>query len=241
MFSVFSNYTFDHKTEPAYEVLDRTCKRLTDFVFESSSKFKTYRKIILINFKHFRCNDNCILQNEENLQSATMQKVVLIPMLISSLRIAALPLFLYVYSIGNAVLCLGLLGFCAVTDFLDGYIARKLNLTSRFGAYFDATTDFIFMFGIFLLFYGLGFYPIWLLLIITFAFIQFIITSYLADRLYDPVGRYLGSALYIGVVLTLFWPTEAVFVFVQYAFVGFFLFSIASRIISLTRKHTKQP
>jgi phosphatidylglycerophosphate synthase len=170
-----------------------------------------------------------------------MQKLALIPMLISSLRIAVLPLFFYLYNIGNAVLCLGLLGFCAATDFLDGYIARRLNVTSRFGAYFDATTDFIFMFGIFLLLYGLGFYPIWLLLIITFAFIQFIITGYLAKTLYDSVGRYLGSALYIGVVLTLFWPTEAVFAFVQYAFFGFFLFSIAGRIISLTRKQTKQP
>ena len=170
-----------------------------------------------------------------------MQKLALIPMLISSLRIAALPLFFYVYNIGNDVACLGMLMFCAATDFLDGYIARKLNVTSNFGAYYDATTDFIFMFGIFLLFYGLGFYPIWLLLIITFAFIQFIITSYLANKLYDPVGRYLGSALYIGVVLTLFWPTEVVFAFVQYAFVGFFLFSITSRIISLTRKRTKQP
>ena len=170
-----------------------------------------------------------------------MQKLALIPMLISSLRIVALPLFFYVYNIGNAVVCLGLLMFCAATDFLDGYIARKLNVTSRFGAYYDATTDFIFMFGIYLLFYDLGFYPIWLFLIITLAFIQFIITSYLAKKLYDPVGRYLGSALYIGVVLTLFWPTEAVFAFVQYAFVGFFLISIASRIISLTRKRTKQP
>jgi len=170
-----------------------------------------------------------------------MQKLTLIPLLISSQRIVALPIFYYFYNIGNAASCLGLLGFCAATDFLDGYIARKLYLTSKFGAYYDATTDFTFMFGIFLLFHVLGFYPIWLLLIITFAFIQFIITSYLAKKLYDPVGRYLGSALYIGVVLTLFWPTESVFAFVQYAFVGFFLFSIASRIISLTRKRTKQP
>ena len=161
-------------------------------------------------------------------------------MLISSLRIPALPLFIYVYNTGNALSCLGLLGFCATTDFLDGYIARKLNVTSRFGAYYDATTDFIFMFGIFFSFYSLGFYPIWLPIIIIFAFIQFIITSYLANKLYDPVGRYLGSTLYIGVVLTLVWPTETVFAFVQYAFVGFFLFSFASRIISLTRKRANQ-
>ena len=170
-----------------------------------------------------------------------MQKLALIPMFTSSLRIAALPLFFYLYNIGNVAACLGLLGFCAATDFFDGYIARKLIVTSRFGAYYDATTDFIFMFGIFAFFYGFGFYPIWLLLVIATAFIQFIITSYYAKKLYDPVGRYLGSALYIGVVLTLLWPTQVVFAFVQYAFVVFFLFSIVSRIVSLTRNRAQQP
>ena len=97
------------------------------------------------------------------------------------------------------------------------------------------------MIGIFTVFYAIGFYPIWLLLLIAAAFSQFLATSFFAKKLYDPVGRYLGSALYIGVVLTLLWPTPAIFDFVQYAFVGFFLVSIASRIISLTRKRAKQP
>ncbi len=169
-----------------------------------------------------------------------MKKLVLIPMFASSLRIVALPFFFYLYNTGNIAACLGLLGFCAVTDFFDGYIARKLNVASQLGAYWDATTDFIFMFGVFAFFCGLGFYPIWLPLVIATAFIQFIITSYFVKKLYDPVGRYLGSALYVGVILTLLWPTEAVFTFVQYAFVGFFLLSIVSRIVSLTRKRPRQ-
>ena len=170
-----------------------------------------------------------------------MQKLPLIPAFISSLRIATLPLFLYLYNIQNVAACLGLLAFCAASDYFDGYFARRLNATSRFGAYYDATTDFILMFGIFTFFYAFGFYPIWLLLLIAAAFIQFLVTSYYAKKLYDPVGRFLGSALYIGVVLSLLWPTGAIFAFVQYALVGFFLVSIASRIISLTRKRTYQP
>jgi phosphatidylglycerophosphate synthase len=136
---------------------------------------------------------------------------------------------------------LELLAFCAATDYFDGYLARKLDVTSRFGAYYDATTDFILMIGIFTIFYAVGFYPVWLLLLIAAAFAQFVVSSFFAKKLYDPVGRYLGSALYIGVVLTLLWPTDAVFVFVQYAFVVFFLVSLASRIISLTRKPAKHP
>ena len=172
-------------------------------------------------------------------RSAKMKKLSPIPTFISSLRIAALPLFIYLYNLGNITACLGLLSFCAATDFFDGYIARKLKATSRFGAYYDAATDFLLMFGIFAFFYSFGFYPIWLLLIIVTAFVQFIVTSFYSKKLYDPVGRYLGSALYIGVVLTLLWPTIAIFVFVQYAFAVFFLISIASRIISLTKKVVK--
>ena len=122
------------------------------------------------------------------------------------------------------------------TDFFDGYLARKLKATSRFGAYYDATTDFILMIGIFAIFYATGYYPIWLLLLIAASFVQFLATSHYAKKFYDPVGRYLGSALYIGVVLTLLWPTQAIFDFVQYAFVVFFLVSLASRIVSLSKK-----
>jgi phosphatidylglycerophosphate synthase len=165
-----------------------------------------------------------------------MKKQTLIPTFISSLRIAALPLFFYLFNLGNAAACLILLAFCAATDFFDGYVARKLKVTSRFGAYYDATTDFILMIGIYAVFSANGYYAIWLLLLIAVSFVQFLATSFYAKKLYDPVGRYLGSALYIGVALTLLWPTQAVFAFVQYAFVGFFIVSIVSRIASLTKK-----
>jgi phosphatidylglycerophosphate synthase len=168
-----------------------------------------------------------------------MKKQIAIPTFISSLRVAALPLFFYLYTLGKVTACLGLLAFCAATDFFDGYFAQKIGATSKFGAYYDATTDFILIIGIFAIFHAVGFYPILLLLLITASFIQFLATSYLSKKMYDPVGRYLGSALYIGVVLTLLWPTLAIFTFVQYAFAVFFLVSIASRTISLTRKRLK--
>ncbi len=169
-----------------------------------------------------------------------MKKQVAYPTLISSLRIAALPLFLYLFNTVDITACLALLAFCAATDYFDGYVARKLCSTTRFGAYYDATTDFILLIGIFIAFFEKGDYPIWLLLLIATAFIQFIVTSLYSKKLYDPVGRYLGSALYIGAVLTLLWPTLVIFSFVQYAFAAFFLVSIASRTISLARKRVKK-
>jgi phosphatidylglycerophosphate synthase len=120
---------------------------------------------------------------------------------------------------------------------MDGYLARKLNVTSKFGAYYDATTDFSFVIGIFAIFYVNGLYPVWLLLLIIASFGQFLVTSHYAKKIYDPIGRYMGSALYIGIALTLISPVQAMFSFVQFAFMGFFLLSLTSRIISLTRKN----
>jgi phosphatidylglycerophosphate synthase len=169
-----------------------------------------------------------------------MQKQIAIPTFISTLRILALPPILYLYNQGNILVCLELLAFCAATDYLDGYSARKLCVASRFGGYYDAATDFILMLGLFIFFFTLGYYPIWLPVVIVFSFGQFIITSLCTKKLYDPVGRYLGSALYIGVVLTLLLPVPAVFAFVQYTFVGFLLVSLASRLASL-KKTTNNP
>jgi phosphatidylglycerophosphate synthase len=165
-----------------------------------------------------------------------MQKLILIPLAISSVRIAVLPLFFYLYTTGNIALCLVLFAACALSDFFDGYLARKLKVTSRFGAYYDAATDFTLVMGIFGFFCLEGFYPVWLLILITAAFAQFLASSVYAKKLYDPVGRYTGSALYIGVVLTLVLPLHATFAFVEYAFLGFFLLSLASRALSLTKK-----
>ena len=125
--------------------------------------------------------------------------------------------------------------FCALTDYLDGYVARKLDSTSRFGAFYDAGTDFFFIIGAYTIFFTQNFYPAWLLFLITISFLQFIITSHYAKKFFDPIGRYLGSALYIGIALTLLWPNQSVD-FVQYAFVIFFLTSIASRVVSLTKR-----
>jgi CDP-diacylglycerol--glycerol-3-phosphate 3-phosphatidyltransferase len=162
--------------------------------------------------------------------------MILIPTIISSFRIAVLPLFIYLYNPANIAPCLVILVFSASTDFFDGYSARKLEAASRFGAYYDATTDFALVIGIFAFFTVNGFYPIWLPLLIAISFVQFLTTSRYSRKLYDPVGKYTGSALYIGIVLTLIFPAQTTYIFVQYAFLAFFLVSLGSRIINLARK-----
>ncbi len=67
-----------------------------------------------------------------------------IPNLLTYFRIIAIPLVVVTYYLpfswaGQAA---GILfGLAAVTDWFDGYLARKLNQTSSFGAFLDPVAD----------------------------------------------------------------------------------------------------
>jgi phosphatidylglycerophosphate synthase len=144
-----------------------------------------------------------------------MQKTIFTPAAVSSIRIAVLPLFLYLYDAGNIVWCLGLFVIIIATDFIDGFLARKLKVASKVGAYYDSATDFALVMGIFTLFSFKGLYPVWLPILITMSYAQFLALSAVGKKLYDPVGKYTGTALYGGILLTLVFPSEAIFSFIE--------------------------
>lgn len=69
------------------------------------------------------------------------------PTLLTWSRIVAIPLIIAIYYIfpENTGLCdilaTGIFILAAVTDWFDGYLARKLNQTSAFGAFLDPVAD----------------------------------------------------------------------------------------------------
>ena len=168
-----------------------------------------------------------------------MNKTTLIPSGISSLRLAALPLFLYFYSAGNPLACIVVFGLSQLTDLIDGYVARKLKVSSKAGAYFDAVTDFVFITGIFAAFTYSGYYPTWIIALIAASFAQFILSSLYSKKLYDPLGKYIGSVLYIAIGLTLLSPTPAVFTVVEIGFPAFAIASLVTRTVSLTANYRR--
>lgn len=163
-----------------------------------------------------------------------MNKKAFIPSGISSLRLAALPLFLYSYSIGNPIACIVIFGFAQLTDLVDGWVARKLSVATKSGAYFDAITDFILITGIFAAFTISGYYPIWIMALIAASFTQFIISSLYSKQLYDPLGKYIGSVLYTAIGLTLLSPTPIIFTIVEIGFPAIAFTSFVTRTASLT-------
>jgi len=67
-----------------------------------------------------------------------------IPTILTYLRIVLIPIFVMVFFMPYEwvnVAVTAIFGLAAVTDWLDGYLARKLNQTSRFGAFLDPVAD----------------------------------------------------------------------------------------------------
>jgi phosphatidylglycerophosphate synthase len=164
---------------------------------------------------------------------------MLAPSGISALRLAALPLFLYLFFNGHTVLYMLVFALSMVTDLVDGFLARKLKAASKFGAYFDAVTDFVLVMGIFAAFAVSSYYPAWMLLLIGASFAQFLATSLYAKKLYDPIGKYIGSVLYIAIGLTLLSPTAPIFALVEVGFPLFAITSFVTRTASFTANHRK--
>lgn len=67
-----------------------------------------------------------------------------VPTALTLSRIAVIPVFIVIFYLpvpwANDV-CTMLFVAAAITDWLDGYIARKYSLTSRFGAFLDPVAD----------------------------------------------------------------------------------------------------
>jgi CDP-diacylglycerol--glycerol-3-phosphate 3-phosphatidyltransferase len=67
-----------------------------------------------------------------------------LPILLTLLRIALIPVFVGVFFLsfpGVNLVCSALFGLAALTDWLDGYLARRLGQTSAFGAFLDPVAD----------------------------------------------------------------------------------------------------
>jgi cardiolipin synthase len=70
------------------------------------------------------------------------REILTVPNLITLLRLFCLPVFLWLlFSIEDRGAAAWLLGGLGATDWVDGWVARRFNQKSDFGAIFDPTVD----------------------------------------------------------------------------------------------------
>lgn len=97
-----------------------------------------------------------------------------LPILLTWLRVALIPIFVGIFYVPDTLLslpCKNLLGtilfvLAAVTDWFDGYLARKWNQTSAFGAFLDPVADKLIVAAALILLSELDRAPAWLTFII---------------------------------------------------------------------------
>ena len=85
---------------------------------------------------------------------------------------------LYLPFTGASTLAFVLFVLGALTDWADGYVARKQGLVSNFGKLMDALTDKVFMVGLFISLLAIGVLPAWCLpLLLLILSREFLITG----------------------------------------------------------------
>lgn len=130
----------------------------------------------------------------QNLQLS--DKVLTWPNALSALRLALVPVFLWLILIDENLLAFSVLAFSSFTDWLDGYLARKLNQMSRLGQLLDPAADRLFILASLL---GLAItenVPWWLVFVIVGRdFMLFFTFPILAKVGYGPLPvNYSGKA-----------------------------------------------
>lgn len=115
-----------------------------------------------------------------------MNKYFTIPNIITSLRILLIPLFLYFLVQDNPssrLLALLIFFIASISDFFDGYLARRLGQDSRIGRFLDPLADKILVITTIFAFYYLDSQiPLWMVLVIIGRDILITLMRYLAIK-----------------------------------------------------------
>ena len=93
-------------------------------------------------------------------------RVLTVPNALSAIRLATVPVFLYLFVSGREEAAVILYGAGAWTDFFDGYIARRLGQESELGRLLDPLADRIFIVALALALVSVGALPWWLTAVI---------------------------------------------------------------------------
>jgi len=135
-----------------------------------------------------------------------------IPNFLTALRLAASPALVALLWRGHDYAALIVFVIAGATDALDGYLAKRFNLQSRFGRYMDPAADKLLMLTSFLALTVLGVTPVWLTALVITRDAAIVLGIGLAHLWALPVRAtpsFLGKVstavqvIYVGVMLLL--------------------------------------
>lgn len=119
-----------------------------------------------------------------------------IPNLLSFLRLALVPVFLVLLLSKEDLWALLVLVIASATDYLDGYLARRLNQQTRLGQLLDPAADRLYILATLIGLAVTGVIPVWLPIVVIGRDVMLALTyPTLTKRGYGPLPvHYLGKA-----------------------------------------------
>jgi cardiolipin synthase len=122
-------------------------------------------------------------------------RIVTIPNILSLFRLLLIPVFLGFLVLGQLGWALLVIAVSAITDFVDGYIARHFNQISRLGQLLDPAADRLFILATLLGLGWVGVLPWWLVAIIVARDVLLLVLGVvLANHRFGPLPvHHLGK------------------------------------------------
>jgi len=123
------------------------------------------------------------------------ERILTLPNILSFVRLALVPVFLVLLMRGYDAAALGVLVVASVTDYLDGYLARKLDQVTRLGQLLDPAADRLYIFAALIGLAARDLIPWWLVAIIVARDVVLLVLGViLASHGYGPLPvHHLGK------------------------------------------------
>jgi len=122
-------------------------------------------------------------------------RIVTIPNVLSVIRLVFIPVFLWLLATQQYAWALVVVIVSSLTDFVDGYIARRFNQISRIGQLLDPAVDRLFIFSTLIGLAWQDFLPWWLVILIVLRDVALVVLGVvLANHGYGPLPvHHLGK------------------------------------------------
>lgn len=139
--------------------------------------------------------------------SEPSDRILTVPNLLSFLRLALVPVFLILLVEGEDLIALAVLALSGLTDFLDGWIARRFNQVSKLGQLLDPAADRLYILAALLGLAWRDLVPLWLVIVIVARDVMLVVLGALLARIghsafpVNWVGKWATACLFVGLPL----------------------------------------
>lgn len=143
-----------------------------------------------------------------------------IPNILTTIRFFLIPIFVVVFysPLNDSVLYATLIfALAGLTDFLDGYLARKYNMVTKWGIAMDPLADKLMLLTVLICFTSRGYLPIWVIIVVGIKEILMIFGAlflyYSEDKKLIPAnkfGKVATISFYIAILSVAFKISETI-------------------------------